>query len=142
LAAILPWVASEKTFKSHNETLEYAGNIARALRTSKELSKKWFGTFSQISRFQDGTTVAGSDFITANTHITGDVLTGKGILGSGEVVSLQAHIKDGKWKGVVTNQTVGASFECEGIMADTEFTASYKGYALGRYLQGTVVLLR
>jgi hypothetical protein len=45
------------------------------------------------------------------------------------------------WRGVVTNKTVGASFECEGTMTDTEFTASYWDSAWGRNLQGTVVLL-
>jgi hypothetical protein len=64
LAAILPWVASEKTFKSNTEMLDYAGNIARGLRTSKNLLTTWYGTFSQIDRFQDGTTQAWSNFIT------------------------------------------------------------------------------
>jgi hypothetical protein len=139
LAAILPWVASEKTFKSDNEMLEYAANIVRELRTSKNYT--WFGTFSQIDRLPDGTTVAGSNYIKVNTRIVGNVLTGRGILGSGEVVSLQANIKDGKWRGVVTNETMGVSFECQGTITDTEFTASYWGSAWGRYLQGTVVLL-
>ena len=141
LAAILPWVASEKTFKSNTEMLDYAGNIARGLRTSKNLLTTWYGTFSQIDRFQDGTTQAGSNFITVNTQIVGNVLTGRGTLGSGEEVSLQANIKGGTWKGVVTNETAGATFQCEGTMTDTEFTASYWGSAWEKNLQGTVVLL-
>ena len=142
LAAILPWVASEKTFKSDTEMLDYAGNIARGLRTSKKLLNTWFGTFSQIDRFSDGTTQAFSNFVFVNQRVIGNVLTGKGALGTGETVSLQANVKDGKWKGVVTNETAGVSFECEGVMSDTEFTASYKGYAGGRFLQGTAGLLR
>jgi len=142
LAAILPWVASEKTFKSDTEMLEYAGNIARGLRTSKKLLNTWFGTFSQIDRFPDGTTQAFSNFVFINQRVIGNVLTGRGTVGTGETVSLQANIKDGKWKGIVTNETAGASFECEGVMTDTEFTLSYRGFAWGRYLQGTAVLLR
>jgi hypothetical protein len=142
LAAILPWVASEKTFKSDTEMLEYAGNIARQLRTSKKLLNIWFGTFSQIDRFPDGTTQAFSNFVFINQRVTGNVLTGRGTVGTGETVSLQANIKDGKWRGVVTNETAGASFECEGVMTDTEFTLSYRGYAWGRHLEGTAVLLR
>jgi hypothetical protein len=142
LAAILPWAASERSFQSNIEILEYAGNIARELRVAKKPSKIWYGTFSQIDRFRDGTTLAGSNFITTTTQVIGDVLTGKGILGSGEIVSLQARIKDGKWKGVVTNETGGASFECQGVITETEFTATYWGSALGRYLEGTVVLMR
>ena len=141
LAAILPWVASEKTFKSDTEMLEYAGNIVRELRTSKKLLTTWYGTFSQINRLPDGTTQAFSNFVFINQRVTGNVLTGRGTVGTGETVSLQATIKDGKWKGVVTNETAGASFECEGVMTDTEFTLSYRGYAWGRYLQGTAVLL-
>ena len=142
LAAILPWVASEKTFKSDTEMLEYAGNIARGLRTSKKLLNTWFGTFSQIDRFPDGTTQAFSNFVTLNLRVVGNVLIGKGITGTDEEVSLQAAIKDGKLKGVVTNETAGASFECSGVMSDTEFTVSYKGFAWGRHLEGTAVLLR
>jgi hypothetical protein len=142
LAAILPWVASEKTFKSDTEMLEYAGDIARGLRTSKKLLNTWFGTFSQIDRFPDGTTQAFSNFVTLNLRVVGNVLIGKGITGTDEEVSLQAAIKDGKWKGVVTNETAGASFECSGVMSDTEFTVSYKGFAWGRHLEGIAVLLR
>jgi hypothetical protein len=120
LAAILPWVASEKTFKSDTEMLEYAGNIARGLRTSKKLLNTWFGTFSQIDRFPDGTTQAFSNFVFINQRVIGNVLTGRGTVGTGETVSLQANIKDGKWR----------------------FTLSYRGFAWGRYLQGTAVLLR
>jgi hypothetical protein len=105
LAAILPWVASEKTFESGTEMLEYAANIIRELRTSKNYT--WFGTLSNINRFPNGTTEAGSEYIKVNTRIVGNVLTGRGILGSGEVVSLQANLKDRKWKGVVTNETGG-----------------------------------
>jgi hypothetical protein len=112
LAAILQWVASEKTFKSDTEMLEYAGNIARGLRTSKKSLNTWFGAFSQIDRFPDGTTQAFSNFVTLNLRVVGNVLIGKGIIGTDEEVSLQATIKDGKWKGVVTNETTGASFEC------------------------------
>jgi hypothetical protein len=142
LAAILPWVVSAKGFQSTSETLEYAGNVTRALRASEKFSNTWFGTFSQITRLPDGSTMAGSNFITTNIQIVGNVLTGKGTLGSGEVVSLQANIQEGKWKGVVTNETARASFQCEGIMSETEFTATYRGSAWGRYLQGNVVLLR
>ena len=142
LAAILPWVASDKTFKSDTEMLEYAGDIARGLRTSKKLLNTWFGTLSQIDRLPDGTRQAFSNFVVVNQHVTGNILTGRGTVGTGESVSLQANIKDGKWKGVITNETAGASFECEGVMTDVEFTASYKGYAWGRYLEGTAVLLR
>jgi hypothetical protein len=142
LAAVLPWIASEKTFGSDTEMLDYAGRLVRALRTSEKLKHRWFGTFSQIDRFKDGTTQAFSNFVVVNQRVIGNVLTGSGTLGTGETVSLQANIKDGKWKGVITNQTVGISFECEGVMTDTEFTASYRGNAMGRYLQGTAVLLR
>lgn len=144
LAAVLPWVASEKTFGSDTEMLDYAGRLIRALRTSEKLKNRWFGTFSQINRFKDGTTQALSNFVVVDQRVIGNVLTGSGTLGTGETVSLQANIntKEGKWKGVVTNETVGVSFECEGVMTDTEFTASYKGYARGQYLQGTAVLLR
>lgn len=142
LAAILPWVAAVKTFESDIEMLNFAGNIVRNLRASKESLNMWFGTFSQITRFPNGTTMAGSDFIYVKAQVVGNVLSGEGTLGSREIVSLQATIKDGKWKGVVTNETHGVSFECEGTMTDTEFTASYWGSAFGRHLEGTVVLLR
>jgi hypothetical protein len=142
LAAVLPWIVSEKTFGSDTEMLDYAGRFIRALRTSEKLKHRWFGTFSQINRFKDGTTQALSNFVVVDQRVIGNVLTGSGVLGTGETVSLQANIKDGKWKGVVTNETVGVSFECEGVMTDIEFTAFYKGYARGQYLQGTAVLLR
>lgn len=142
LAVILPWVASEKTFKTNTEMLDYAGNIARKLRTSKNLLTTWYGTFSQIDPFEDGTTQARSNFITVDTKVVGSVLTGEGTAGTGQVFSLKANIKDGKWKGVVTNETYGVSFECEGTIRDTEFTASYRGYVWGKNLEGTVVLLR
>ena len=142
LAAILPWVVSAKGFQSTIETLESAGNVARALRTSEKFSNTWFGTFSQVDRFPDGTTAAWSNFLTVNIRVIGNVLTGKGTTGAGEVVSLQATIEDGKWKGVVTNETARASFESAGVMSDTEVTGSYRGFAFGRHLEGTAVLLR
>ncbi len=142
LAAVLPWIASEKTFRSDTEMLDYAGRLIRALRTSEKLKHRWYGTFSQINRFKDGKTQAFSNFVVVDLRVIGNVLMGNGVLGTGEIVFLQANIKDGKWKGVVTNETAGVSFECEGVMTDTEFTAAYKGYALGKYLEGTAVLLR
>ena len=142
LSFVYYWVASERTFKSDTEMLDYAGKLVRALRTSEKLKHRWFGTFSQIDQFKDGTTQAFSNFVVVNQRVIGNVLTGRGTVGTGETVSLQGNVNDGKWKGVVTNETAGVSFESEGVMTDTEFTASYKGYAWGRFLQGTAVLLR
>lgn len=142
LSAILPWVASEKTFKSDTEMLEYAGDIARELRRSEKYLNTWFGTFSQVDHFRDGTSQAFSDFARMDLRVVGNVLVGKGITGTDQIVSLQAKIEDGKWRGVVTNETARGNFECEGVMTDTEFTVSYKGFAWGRHLEGTAVLLR
>lgn len=142
LAAILPWVVSAKGFRSATETLEEADNVARTLRTAEKFSNTWFGTFSQVARFPNGSTTAWSNFITANSQVIGNVFTGRGTTGAGEMISLQATIKDGKWYGVVTNETARVSFECEGTMSETELAATYWGSAWGRYLQGNVVLLR
>jgi len=140
LAAILPWVASEKNFLSDAEMLDDAGNTVRNLQTSEEFKHTWFGIFSMIDRLPDGKTMASSNFIVTKLRVIGDVLTGEGNLGTGEKFSLQANVTGRKWKGVV--ETERASFECAGTISDTELFASFRFSVLGRDLEILAVLLR
>jgi hypothetical protein len=162
LTAIVPWVMMELRGLSDAAILEETGKIARGLRTA-EFKDVWYGTFSQFDQLPNGT-LAWSNFVKANVHVEDNVLVIEAKLGTGEEVSVQGMIiketsdtppDRGKsfkipsyltigqaFKGVVINKTAGLGFECTGTITYAQLTASYKGKAHGRTIEGTAVLLR
>ena len=69
-------------------------------------------------------------------------LTGKGKLGSGDLVEMNGRTDEQRVTGAVANVTSAINVSFSGIATESQVTAEFEGSGVGQRLTGTVVLLR
>ncbi len=141
VAAIAPWVAAEGASDPRN-TLEKAGQLATSLRRGEGVTGPWYGMFSQTSRLDNGETVGFSQFVRLELSQIGNHITGKGLLGSGEVIELTGQADGARMTAAVANTTSAINVSLSAVAAPSQITGEFAGAGVGQRIAGTVVLLR
>lgn len=141
VAAVTPWVASEGRARGR-DTLKQAKEIIETLPQGDGLSGTWYGLFSQTTTLNNGQSVAFSEFVRIDMNETDGNLTGKGMLGTGEVVELVGRVDGDRVEATVSNITSGINVSLSAIAVDNQMTAEFSGFGAGQRLSGTVLLLR
>jgi len=141
VAAVAPWAAAEG-YTDGWQTLERSRSIIEGLQQGSGLSGSWYGVFSQRTKTDRGQELAFTQFLRIDLVDEDGAITGKGQLGSGEVIALKGHVEGQQITGAVANTTSGINVAFAGIAASTQITAEYTGIGAGQRLTGTVVFLR
>lgn len=141
VAAVAPWVAADPLSNGRN-TLERAAVIIAAMSRGPGLTGPWYGMFSQVTKMDNGETIAFSQFVRLELTDSGGHITGRGTLGSGEIVELAGKMDGPRLNAAVANTTSAINVVLTGIAATSQFTGEFSGSGAGQRLSGTVVLLR
>jgi hypothetical protein len=143
VAAIAPWAAAEGA-EDGAATLEQTKRIIDGLsRDGRGATGLWHGTISQVTRLDDGETIAFSQFARLELVEADDGrVTGAGTLGTGEVIEFDGRISGQRLDAAVANTTSAINVTLTGIVTPSQITAEYEGYGAGQRLTGTAVLLR
>lgn len=141
VAAVAPWAAAEGPTDGRR-TLERSREIIESLSRGPGLSGTWYGIISQKTKTTQGQEVAFNEFIRIDLVEDAGKLTGKGELGSGEIIELNGRLSEQRVTGAVANTTSAINSSFSGIAVNSQITAEYAGSGPGQQLSGTVVLLR
>jgi hypothetical protein len=140
VAAVAPWAAAEGG--SPEETLERTKNMISTMNRGPGLSGTWYGMFSQKSVTETGETIAFSQFVRLDLTEKGGRITGDGLIGSGEVLSLTGELAGSRLSAAVANTTSAINVQLTGIVAPTQITGEFEGGGAGQHISGSVTLLR
>jgi hypothetical protein len=143
VAAVAPWVAAEGS-QDGAETLERTKDAIQALAPGgRGVTGLWHGAISQVTRLEQGETIAFNEFARLELVEEEDgSVTGRGLLGSGEVLEFEGRVDDHRIRATVANTTHGINVVLSGIVTSSQITAEYEGFGAGQRLAGTAVLLR
>lgn len=141
VAAVAPWVAAQAVGYGQG-TLERAAVVIAGMIRGQGVSGPWYGMFSQTSILASGETVAFSQFVKLDLSQVGSKVTGKGTLGSGEVIELEGQMDGPRMSAAVANTSSAINVALSGIAATSQITGEFSGSGAGQRLTGTVVLLR
>jgi hypothetical protein len=141
VAAVAPWAAAEGA-TSPSATLDRTKVIIEELRRSDGLGGDWYGMFSQTTRTDQGETYAFSQFVKLELVDDSGRVTGRGVLGSGEVIELEGALSGPQLTAAVANVTSAINVTLTAIAASSQITGEFTGAGAGQRLTGTFVLLR
>jgi hypothetical protein len=143
VTVVTPWVAADSPESaSPTEVLESAKGRIEGMERGVGLSGDWFGVLAQTTTLEDGSTVAFNEFLQISIVDDAGELTGRGTLGSGEVVQLQGTVDGTRVTGAVANTTSAINVAVQGVVLADQITLEYEGVGPGQTLTGTAVLLR
>jgi hypothetical protein len=141
VAAVAPWAAAEGA-TSPAATLDRTKVIIEELQRGEGLTGEWYGMFSQTTRTDQGETFAFSQFVKLELIEESGRVTGRGVLGSGEVIELDGALSGQQLTAAVANVTSAINVALTAIAASSQITGEFTGAGAGQRLTGTFVLLR
>ena len=140
VAAVAPWAAAEGG--SPEVTLERTKKMISAMTRGPGVSGIWYGMFSQKSVTDAGETINFSQFVTVELTEKAGRVTGDGLIGSGDVLSLTGELSGSRLSAIVANTTSAINVQLAGIIAPTQITGEFIGAGAGQHISGSVTLLR
>jgi hypothetical protein len=141
VAAVAPWAASEG-HPDARATLQRTKDIIESLSRGDGLTGRWYGMFAQTNTTAQGEVFAFSEFVRIDLAQQGTTLTGRGILGTSEIVELTGHVSQRDITAAVANTTSAINVSLTAIAAPSQITGSFTGFGAGVRMEGTFTLLR
>lgn len=141
VAAVAPWAASESA-RTPEQTLERTKNIIASLPRGSGLTGAWYGMFSQTSKTDQGEIFAFSQFVRLDLTEQNARVTGKGMLGSGELIEMSGTITGQQLSAAVANTTSAINVTLTAVVANSQITGEFTGFGAGQRITGTFALLR
>src|SRR5690606_19715057 len=123
-------------------TLDRSAHIVRTLPRGEGSSGTWYGMFSQTTQTQQGETFSFSEFVRLELVEDNGKITGKGSLGSGELIERSGPVSGSTLSGAVANITSAINVGLTAVAAANQITAEFSGSGAGQRMNGTFVLLR
>jgi hypothetical protein len=141
VTAVAPWAAAEGG-TGGRATLERTKAIIDSLTRGNGLTSTWYGTFAQTTTSPRGETTSFSEFVRVEMKQVGSSLTGRGMLGSGEVIELRGQVSGESLTATVSNTTSGINTRMTALAAPSQVTGTFSGVGAGMRMEGAFTLVR
>lgn len=141
VAAVAPWAAAEGQTNGR-ATLRRSKEIIENLPRGEGLTGTWYGMFAQTNTTADGEVFAFSEFVRIDLEQNGQALTGRGMLGTGDIVELTGNVAERDITAAVANTTSAINVKLTAVSAPSQITGEFAGYGAGTRMTGTFTLLR
>ena len=141
LAAILPWVVSDRSSQDAYSALNSAKTILQKMEKGIGVSGDWFGFFSQEGELTNGETYSLNSFFYIKLQQNGSNVTGFGKLGTGDDIRINGVIEGNKMKTTVQNLTAGVNSVVESIVSADQVTSNFYGDGANETFLGKAAFL-